>query len=102
VDGARGDDSGGLFDLELTLTWLQGVLGVVILANLTFEFYEAAGLFALWFAQFLVPHWREQVCVLYAVWLAFELVSTLWRPRRLHAFRVFFDLWRTPGSSRAS
>jgi cation:H+ antiporter len=88
--------------LELTLTWLQGVLGIVILANLTFEFYEAAGLFALWFVQFLVPHWREEVCVLYAVWLAFELISTLWRPRRLHAFRVFLDLWRAtrrPGTA---
>jgi cation:H+ antiporter len=88
--------------LELTLTWLQGVLGIVILANLTFEFYEAAGLFALWFAQFLVPHWREEVCVVYAVWLVFELVSTLWRPGRLHAFRVFLDLWRASGRPKVA
>jgi cation:H+ antiporter len=86
--------------LELTLTWLQGMLGIVILANLTFEAYEAAGLFALWFAQFLVPHWREEVCVLYAVWLALELVSTTWRPGRLRAFGAFVALWRHPPTPR--
>jgi cation:H+ antiporter len=85
--------------LELTLTWLQGMLGIVILANLRFEAYEALGLFALWFAQFLVPHWREEVSVLYAVWLVTELVSTAWRPGRLRAFHAFFVLWRRPASA---
>ena len=80
--------------VELSLTLLQSMLGMVILSNLRFEGYEAAGLFALWFAQFLKPDWREEMCVLYAVWLAAEVVSAIWRPGRLHAFTVFPTLWR--------
>jgi cation:H+ antiporter len=82
--------------VELILTLLQSMLGMVILANLRFEWYEAAGLFALWFAQFLKPDWREEMCVVYAVWLAVEVVSAIWRPGRLHAFAVFPTLWRRP------
>jgi hypothetical protein len=69
---------------------------VVLLANLNFKAHEALGLFLLWFAQFLVPHWREEVAVLYAVWLAIELGSTPWRRGRLKAFTSFGRLW-TPG-----
>lgn len=80
--------------LELTLTLVQGALGVVLLANLRFHAHEALGLFLLWFAQFLVPHWREEVTVLYAVWLAIELGSTPWRRGRLNAFGAVGRLWR--------
>lgn len=83
--------------VELLLTLLQGVLGVVILANFRFEAYEAAGLFALWFAQFLRPTWREEICVVYAAWLVLEVVSTAWRRDRLRAFTVFVRLWRSAG-----
>ncbi len=83
--------------VELLLTLLQSALGVVILANFDFHGYEALGLFGLWLAQFLVPHWREEICVLYAIWLALEIVSTLWRPGRLRAFPVFVRLWRESG-----
>jgi cation:H+ antiporter len=86
--------------VELLLTLLQGVLGVVILSNFTFEAYEAAGLFVLWFAQFLVPTWREEICVIYAVWLAIELISTPWRRDRLRAFTVFPTLWKASARRR--
>jgi cation:H+ antiporter len=79
--------------LELTLTLLQSMLGVVLLANFNFQAYEALGLFALWFAQFLVPSWREEVTVLYALWLAAELASSIWRRDRLRAFAVLPRLW---------
>ncbi len=79
---------------ELILTLLQSALGMVILANFRLEAFEAAGLFVLWFAQFVKPTWREEVSVVYAVWLAVELASTPWRPGRLEAFRVFPRLWR--------
>jgi cation:H+ antiporter len=79
--------------LELTLTLLQGMLGVVILSNLNFQAHEALGLFVLWFAQFLVPHWREEVTVIYALWLAAELISTPWRRGRLTAFTSLGRLW---------
>jgi len=75
--------------VELLLTLLQSALGMVILANLRLEAYEAAGLFVLWFVQFVRPSWREEVSVIYAVWLAVELLSVAWRPGRLRAFAVF-------------
>ncbi len=81
--------------VELMLTLLQGTLGTVLLANFTFHAYEALGLFALWFAQFCVPQWREEISILYAVWLAIEIASAVWRPGRLRAFRVFPGLWST-------
>lgn len=87
--------------IEVLLTLLQGALGVVILSNFNFEAYEALGLLALWFAQFARPAWREEICWVYAAWLAFELVSTLWRPGRLRAFVVFARLWRESGRRTA-
>lgn len=83
--------------VELILTLLQGTLGMVLLANLNFKPLEAVGLFVLFFVQFLVPHWREEVSIVYGVWLAFEVASALWRPDRLKAFTVLPKLW---GASR--
>ncbi len=82
--------------VELILTLLQSMLGMVLLANLRFHGYEAIGLFGLWFAQFLRPDWREEACVAYALWLVVEIASATWRVDRLHAFRVFPSLWRRP------
>jgi cation:H+ antiporter len=87
--------------VELMLTLLQGSLGIVLLANLRFHAYEALGLLALWFAQFMVPHWREEVSIILAVWLAIEVTSTLWRPGRLRAFTVFPKLWHMAAKKRA-
>ncbi len=87
--------------VELLLTLLQGMLGVIILSNLNFQAYEALGLFALWFAQFMVPHWREEMCWVYGAWLALELISGAWRPGRLRAFAVFPTLWHAAARKRA-
>ena len=86
---------------ELLLTLLQGALGVVLLANFNFHAYEALGLLAFWAIQFAVPDSRGVMCWAYAGWLAFELVSGLWRRGRLRAFRVFPTLWRGGALSRA-
>jgi cation:H+ antiporter len=80
--------------MELILTLLQSLLGVVLLSNFNFKFHEAVGLFVLWLAQFLKPGWREEVAVVYAVWLALELISRFWRRDGLRAFAVFPTLWR--------
>jgi cation:H+ antiporter len=79
--------------VELVLTLLQGALGMVLLSNLNFKAYEAAGLFVLWFVQFCVPHSREEIAVIYGVWLAVEVASGLWRPGRFRAFALFPGLW---------
>ncbi|HKQ59088.1 MAG TPA: hypothetical protein VJY35_14595 [Candidatus Eisenbacteria bacterium] len=86
--------------VELMLTLLQGSLGMILIANLTFTAYEALGLFALFFIQFLVPHWREEVSIVYGVWLAIEIGSALWRPGRLRAFAVFPRLWNMGASAK--
>jgi cation:H+ antiporter len=78
---------------ELILTWLQSALGMVLLANFRLEAYEALGLLVLWLVQAVVPHWREEVSVLYAAWLVLELASVLWRPGRMRAWQVFPALW---------
>ncbi len=88
--------------VELMLTLLQGTLGMILLANLNFQAFEALGLFALFFAQFLVPHWREEISVIYGVWLAVEIASALWRPGRLRAFTVFPRLWHMAALKKAS
>ena len=87
--------------VELMLTLLQGSLGMIILANLNFQAYEALGLFGLWFVQFLVPHWREEVSIVYGGWLAFEVSSAAWRPGRLRAFAIFPTLWNLSARQRA-
>ena len=88
--------------VELMLTLLQGALGMLLIANLNFQAYEALGLLALWFVQFCVPHWREEVSIAYAVWLAIEIASALWRPGRLRAFTVFPSLWNMGARRRAA
>ena len=85
---------------ELVLTLLQGTLGMVLLTNLNFQAYEALGLLALWFAQFCVPHWREEIAVVYAIWLMIEVASALWRPGRMKAFVVFPALWAMGGKRK--
>ena len=85
--------------MELALTLLQSVLGVLLLSNFRFEWYEALGLFGLWFAQFLVPDWREEISWVYAGWIALELVSAPWRRGRLAAFTALPGLWRRPPPS---
>jgi cation:H+ antiporter len=85
--------------MELMLTLLQGTLGMILLANLNFQAFEALGLFALWFIQFLVPHLREEVAIAYAVWLTLEIGSSLWRPGRLRAFAIFPRLWGRSGKT---
>ncbi len=87
--------------VELMLTLLQGTLGMVILANLNFQAYEAMGLFALWFIQFCVPHWREEISIVYAAWLAIEIASGLWRPGRFRAFVLFPGLWHLGARKKA-
>ena len=79
---------------EVLLTVLQGALGTVLLANFNFQAYEALGLLVFWAVQFVVPGSRGMMCWAYGAWLAFELLSSLWRRDRLAAFAAFPALWR--------
>src|SRR5687768_6555578 len=49
--------------LEIILTLLQTTLGIVVLANMEFDWFDATALFILWLVQFLSPNLREEVCI---------------------------------------
>jgi cation:H+ antiporter len=82
----------GVQRLEVLLTVLQSVVAALVLARMRFEWWNAAGLFLLWLAQFLVDHWREEVAVLYAVWALVQVLSWVWM--RPTAPRIFWRLVR--------
>ena len=95
---SRGQPSSVPFDyehrIEIYLTIVQSLLGLLFLVNMRFAFYEAAGLAFLWFFQFLFPHTREEIIFVYIFWIMVELVFLYLGRRKLAAFPVFAHLWR--------
>jgi len=77
---------------EILLTILQSAVAVLILLDLKFDWWNAAGLFLLWLAQFLVAEWRDEVSVAYAVWGVVMMLFWLRTPPR--APRIFWELVR--------
>jgi cation:H+ antiporter len=77
--------------LEIVLTLLQTLLGAMLLANMEFDWLDAAAIFVLWLAQFLVPHWREEVAVAYALWIAVLVLGFAVGAKRLLAPRYFWE-----------
>ena len=67
------------FDLhqkeEILLTLAQAFVGFMLLLNMSFAWYEAAGLFVLWVAQFIQPHWRTALTYVYFAWFGYELIK---------------------------
>jgi cation:H+ antiporter len=95
---SHGDTSPLPFDafqrLEIELTILQAFLGWLFLASMSFEAYEAAGLFGLWVIQFAVPSLRHSMLWVYSAWIAVELGLILAGRKRLLAFPAFARSWR--------
>jgi len=95
---SRGEPSSIPFDdyhrTEILLTVIQSFLGMLLLANLEFRWYEAIGLFVLWAAQFALPHVREEIILVYAAWCVFELGLAVAGRKQLRAFPTFLALWR--------
>ena len=85
---------------EILLTIIQSFLGMLLIANLQFRWYEAIGLFILWAFQFALPHSREEVIIAYGVWCAIELILAATGKRKLRAFPAFVRLWREHGGGR--
>jgi cation:H+ antiporter len=79
---------------EILITILQSMLGVLILSNMRFAFWEAALLFVLWFAQFLNPNLREEISWVYAVWGIMLVVDSIADPSRWRAQRLFMQIVR--------
>jgi len=88
----------GAQQVEIGLTVAQSAVAVLVLADMRFHWYDATLLFVLWMVQFLVPHWREEITVLYLAW-GLVLVGLAAAGRRpLTAFAAFRDVY---GETRA-
>jgi cation:H+ antiporter len=90
---SRGEPSIIPFDhlhrTEILLTALQALLGFVLLANMEFRWYEALGLFGLWFFQLVVPHSREEIMFVYGFWILAEVIMAFFGLRKFVVFGVF-------------
>ena len=80
--------------LEIVLTLLQTSLGVLLLANMEFDWLDATIIFVLWLAQFLRPNLREEVAVAYGLWMAILVIGFLVKGKALSAPRHFWDTVR--------
>src|SRR5262249_16165260 len=79
---------------EILLTLAQAWLGFLLLVNLEFAWYEAVGLFVLWFVQFVAPETRHAVTVIYFAWAPLAPGRMAVGRRRASGFRSFPALWR--------
>lgn len=82
----------GFQRMEVLLTVAQSAVAALVLARMRFAWWDAAGLFVLWLAQFLVAAWREEIAILYGVWAVLQVVSWIWK--RPTAPRIFWTLVR--------
>ena len=80
--------------LEILLTILQAFLGWLFLASMSFEAYEAAGLFALWIIQFAVPSLRSQMLWVYGAWICVEVLLIVLGRKKIRAFGAFARSWK--------
>ena len=78
--------------VEIVLTLLQTGLGMVVLANMEFDWFDATALFVLWVVQFLAPHLREEVSLAYALWIVILLVGFAVRGQKLLAPTYFWEV----------
>jgi cation:H+ antiporter len=86
---------------EILLTIAQSMLGMLLIANMSFHIVEACGIFILWALQFLRPHLHEEVTLIYFGWTAYELFLTVVVRRRLAALSAFIRLWGAHGARRS-
>ena len=80
--------------VEIFLTIAQSALGMILLANMEFRWYEALGLFSLWFLQFVMPSLREEITWVYLFWIYVELILAFVGKRKITAFSEFRELIR--------
>jgi len=83
--------------IEIVLTLLQTALGVMLLANMEFDWLDATAMFVLWVVQFSVPHLRQEVAVAYAVWMGVLVVVFVSGRRPLLAWKYFWETVRDRG-----
>jgi len=80
--------------VEILLTLLQTLLGVLLLANMEFDWLDASALLVLWLIQFIVPHLREEVSVVYGVWIVVLLGQLVLGKKKFLVWRYFLETVR--------
>ncbi len=85
--------------IEIVLTLLQTALGVMLLANMEFDWLDATALFVLWVVQFSVPHLRAEIAVAYGVWMVILVIQFVLGAKRLLAWKYFVETLRAPRSA---
>ncbi|HXY18598.1 MAG TPA: hypothetical protein VEH83_01235 [Gemmatimonadales bacterium] len=88
--------------LEIALTLAQSLVAMLLLMEMRFDWWEAAGLFALWLVQFARPATREVVAGLYLAWAAGLLLAGVLGRRPLLAPRLFLEVVRGGREPRAA
>ena len=91
----------GMHRHEILLTVLQSLLGMLLLVNMRFSWWEAAVVFVLWFVQFVVPGLRVQVIYAYVVTIVLGGLEILAGRRKLNAFSAFARQMRRAAPSVA-
>jgi cation:H+ antiporter len=88
-------------ELEILLTISQSLLGMVLLSNMQFAWWEALVIFTLWGVQFafsahptLADPIKQVITVIYFGWSGIELVKVLLRQQVFEAFEIFPRLIR--------
>ena len=87
--------------LEIGLTIAQSLVATLVLMDLRFTWHDAAGLFVLWLAQFLVPSLRAEIAIIYLAWAALEIARFAARRGTCAAPRVFMEIIRENRARRS-
>jgi cation:H+ antiporter len=80
--------------VEILLTLLQTLLGVLLLANMEFDWLDASALLVLWLIQFIVPHLREEVSIVYGVWIVVLVGQFVLGKKKFLVWRYFLETVR--------
>jgi cation:H+ antiporter len=80
--------------LEIALTLAQSLVAMLLLMEMRFDWWEAAGLLVLWLVQFALPGTREVIAGCYLAWAAAMVVASALGRRPLSAPRVFLAVVR--------
>jgi cation:H+ antiporter len=89
-------------ELEILLTISQSMLGMVLLSNMKFSWWEALAIFTLWGVQFVFSNAdprvadliKQVVTAIYFAWTALEVIAILVRRQMFEAFSIFPQLIR--------
>ena len=79
----------GMHRHEILLTVVQSLLGLLLLADLTFNWWEALVVFVLWFVQFVVPSIRVEIIYVYLGLTVLVLLEIFAGRRQVRAFPAF-------------